>query len=58
VNDDALTAEEFHEWLDSIDELDIVVPTSETFQIVLLLDHTYIASEDMWELLTIPTNRV
>lgn len=56
MNDDALTAEEFHRWLDDIEELDIVVPTSDTFQIVLLLDHTYIASEEMWGLLTIPTS--
>lgn len=55
VNDDALTAEEFHSWLDDIESLDMVVPSSSTFQIVLLLDHTYIASEEMWEMLTIPT---
>lgn len=52
-SDDALTAYEFHEWMDSIEELDIAMPTTNTFQVILLLDHTFIASNEMWELLTI-----
>lgn len=51
-----MTSDDFHRWLDSIEELDIIVPTESTFQIIILLDHTFIASETMWEILTIPTS--
>jgi len=53
VVDDAMCAQTFNAWLDAQDELDVVMTSSEKFYIILLSDHTLIASELLWDLLTI-----
>jgi hypothetical protein len=53
IVDEAMDAEAFHDWLDSIEDLDINKPEVEEFQIIILSDHTYIVSNTMWDLLTI-----
>lgn len=53
IVDEVMSAESFHDWLDTIDDLDIKQPEIDEFQIIILSDHTYIVSNTMWDLLTI-----